>query len=79
MASSRPVFSIDRRGRGASGDTLPYAIEREFEDVAAVAEALADATGGDVDVFGHSYGGRAVMGAATLRRRSAGSSPTRVP
>ena len=29
---------IDRRGRGASGDTPPYAIEREFEDVAAVVE-----------------------------------------
>ncbi len=35
----RPV-RLDRRGRGASGDTLPYAIEREYEDVAAVAEAV---------------------------------------
>ena len=39
------VHAIDRRGRGASGDTPPYAIEREFEDVAAVAEALAAETG----------------------------------
>lgn len=66
MAASRPVFSIDRRGRGASGDTLPYTIEREFDDVAEMAEALAAATRGPVDVFGHSYGGRCVMGAALL-------------
>jgi pimeloyl-ACP methyl ester carboxylesterase len=66
LASSRPVHAIDRRGRGASGDTLPYAIEREFEDVAAVAAALAAETGGPVDVIGHSYGGRASLGAALL-------------
>jgi pimeloyl-ACP methyl ester carboxylesterase len=69
MAATRPVIAIDRRGRGGSGDTLPYAIEREYEDVAAVAEALARAAGDAVDAFGHSYGGRAVMGAATLTRR----------
>ena len=66
MARSRLVISIDRRGRGASGDTLPYAIEREFEDVAAVADALAAETGRTVDAFGHSYGGRCTMGAALL-------------
>jgi len=60
------VHAIDRRGRGASGDTLPYAIEREFEDVAAVADALAAGHGGPVDVVGHSYGGRAALGAALL-------------
>jgi pimeloyl-ACP methyl ester carboxylesterase len=69
MAASRLVFPIDRRGRGASGDTLPYAIEREFEDLAAMAEAVATATGRDVDAFGHSYGGRVAMGAATLTPR----------
>ena len=58
------VHAIDRRGRGASGDTLPYAIEREFEDVAAVAAALAAETGTPVDVVGHSYGGRCALGAA---------------
>ena len=41
----RTVHAMDRRGRGASGDTLPYAIEREFEDVAAVADALATDAG----------------------------------
>jgi pimeloyl-ACP methyl ester carboxylesterase len=58
------LHAIDRRGRGDSGDTPPYAIEREFEDLAAVATALARETGAPVDVFGHSYGGRCALGAA---------------
>ena len=64
LARGYRVNAIDRRGRGASGDAPRYAIEREFEDVAAVAEALADASGGPVDVLGHSYGGRCALGAA---------------
>ncbi len=64
LASRFRVQAIDRRGRGASGDTLPYAVEREFEDIAAVAEALADETGRPVAVFGHSWGGRCALGAA---------------
>jgi pimeloyl-ACP methyl ester carboxylesterase len=66
LAATWTIIAIDRRGRGASGDTLPYAIEREFEDVAAVAEALAETHGGPIDVIGHSYGGRAALGAALL-------------
>jgi pimeloyl-ACP methyl ester carboxylesterase len=50
------VYALDRRGRGASGDTGEYSIEREFGDVAAVVEAVADASGGPVDLLGHSYG-----------------------
>ncbi len=60
------VDAIDRRGRGASGDTPPYAIEREFEDLAAVASALATEAGSPVDIVGHSYGGRCALGAAML-------------
>lgn len=60
------IHAIDRRGRGASGDTSPYAIEREFEDLAAVASALAQEAGDPVDIFGHSYGGRCALGAALL-------------
>jgi len=56
------VCAVDRRGRGESGDTADYAIEREFEDVAAVVGAL----GGPVDLFGHSFGGTAALGAAPL-------------
>lgn len=66
FALSRRVFAMDRRGRGASGDAPEYAIEREFEDVAAVAEALAGAPTGAVDVAGHSYGGRCALGASLL-------------
>ncbi len=66
LAERFTVQAIDRRGRGASGDTPPYAIEREFEDVAAVADSLATQTGAGVVVIGHSYGGRCALGAARL-------------
>ena len=75
LGAHRPLFAIDRRGRGASGDAqpdAPYAIEREFDDLAAVVEAVAADVGEPVDVVGHSYGGRIALGAAlrtdSLRR-----------
>ncbi|MGH9277567.1 MAG: alpha/beta fold hydrolase [Acidimicrobiales bacterium] len=58
------TFAMDRRGAGASGDTPPYAIEREFEDVAAVVDAAAAETGGPVVLWGHSYGANPAMGGA---------------
>lgn len=60
------VHAMDRRGRGASGDAPGYAIEREFEDVAAVVDAVADASGSATDLYGHSFGGLCAYGAATL-------------
>ena len=60
------VFALDRRGFGASGDGADYAIEREFEDVAAVVDAVAERVGGPVAVWGHSYGASVAMGAAAL-------------
>ncbi|MEV6269485.1 alpha/beta hydrolase [Kribbella sp. NPDC051936] len=39
LASAFSVVNYDRRGRGDSGDTLPYAVEREWEDLAAVRDA----------------------------------------
>lgn len=60
------TFAMDRRGRGESGDGAAYAIEREFEDVAAVLDAVAARTGMTVGVWGHSYGADCAMGAATL-------------
>ena len=54
------VYAMERRGRGQSGDTCDYSIEREFEDVA----ALANSIGVPVDVFGHSFGAASVLGAA---------------
>ncbi len=48
----RSVEAIDRRGRGQSGNQLPYAPEREIEDVLAVLAAHE----GPVDLLGHSSG-----------------------
>jgi pimeloyl-ACP methyl ester carboxylesterase len=66
LAGSHTLYAIDRRGRGASGDTAPYAIAREYDDLAAVVDAVAVAEGRSVDVVGHSYGGRIGLGAALL-------------
>ena len=71
LAAWFTVHALDRRGRGASGDTLPYSIDREFEDVVAVAETLAAEAGQPVAVLGHSYGGRCALGAALLTDRIA--------
>jgi alpha-beta hydrolase superfamily lysophospholipase len=54
------VFSYDRRGRGGSGDTQPYAVEREVEDLAAVIVAA----GGSAAVFGGSSGAGLALRAA---------------
>ncbi len=60
LSSQFTVYFYDRRGRGDSGNTLPYAPEREFEDLAAVIEAA----GGDAFVTGFSSGGGLVLRAA---------------
>ena len=46
------VYTYDRRGRGESTDTQPYAVEREIEDI----EALIDEAGGSVYLYGFSSG-----------------------
>jgi pimeloyl-ACP methyl ester carboxylesterase len=46
------LYAIDRRGRGDSGDTPPYEVDREVEDLAAVLEAI----GKPCDLMGHSSG-----------------------
>ena len=56
LAGNFTVFNYDRRGRGDSGDTLPYAIDREIEDIGAVIQAA----GGEANVWGSSSG--AVLG-----------------
>ena len=54
------MINYDRRGRGDSGDTPPYAIEREVEDLGAlIAEA-----GGTASVYGHSSGAVLALHAA---------------
>jgi pimeloyl-ACP methyl ester carboxylesterase len=52
LAQQFTVINYDRRGRGNSGDTLPYAVERELEDL----EALINAAGGSAFVYGTSSG-----------------------
>ncbi|GIG87948.1 alpha/beta fold hydrolase [Plantactinospora endophytica] len=60
LAGRFTVYNYARRGRGGSGDTAPYAVEREIEDLAAlIAEA-----GGSAHVFGASSGGALVFEAA---------------
>lgn len=66
LAGRWHLHAMDRRGRGDSGDTMPWAIDREVEDVASVADALAAEAGTAVDVVGHSLGGRLAL-AATLQ------------
>ncbi|HLJ32354.1 MAG TPA: alpha/beta hydrolase [Ktedonobacteraceae bacterium] len=63
--SSSPYFTVyayDRRGRGDSGDTPPYAVEREVEDI----DALITEAGGSAFVFGHSSGAVLALEAARM-------------
>jgi pimeloyl-ACP methyl ester carboxylesterase len=53
LAPGHSVYTYDRRGRGDSGDTPPYAVDREIEDLQAVIEAAGDSAA----LFGHSSGG----------------------
>jgi pimeloyl-ACP methyl ester carboxylesterase len=52
LASDFTAFNYDRRGRGPSGDTPPYAVEREIEDI----EAVVAAAGGSAYLYGSSSG-----------------------
>ena len=59
------LYSVDRRGRGESGDSANgYAIEQEFADIASLVDSLAE----PADLFGHSYGATVALGAAALSR-----------
>jgi pimeloyl-ACP methyl ester carboxylesterase len=60
LAEHFTVFTYDRRGRGDSGDTAPYAVEREIEDL----EAVVEAAGGSARVYGVSSGAALALEAA---------------
>jgi pimeloyl-ACP methyl ester carboxylesterase len=60
LSTDFTVFNYDRRGRGDSGDTQPYAAQREIEDI----EALIHAAGGSAAVFGNSSGAVLALRAA---------------
>lgn len=60
LAEHCTVYAIDGRGLGESGDADAYALEREFEDVAAVVDSI-DA---EANLLGHSSGGLLALEAA---------------
>jgi pimeloyl-ACP methyl ester carboxylesterase len=60
LADRFTVYNYDRRGRGDSGDTGEYEVEREIEDLAAVIEAA----GGSAYVYGSSSGAALALRAA---------------
>ncbi|RBQ18336.1 alpha/beta hydrolase [Spongiactinospora rosea] len=60
LARHHTVINYDRRGRGDSGNTRPYAVLREVEDIA----ALITAAGGAASVYGHSSGAALALHAA---------------
>ncbi len=61
LSRNLTVINHDRRGRGGSGDTQPYAVEREVEDI----EALIDAAGDRAHLFGSSSGAVLALEAAS--------------
>ena len=60
LADRSTCYLMDRRGRGRSGDSPDYAIEREYEDIAAVLAVAGD----QLRLLGHSYGAVCALGAA---------------
>jgi pimeloyl-ACP methyl ester carboxylesterase len=64
LAPGLTVYHYDRRGRGDSGDTAPYAVEREIEDL----DALIQDAGGSAFVFGMSSGAVLAVDAAARGR-----------
>jgi pimeloyl-ACP methyl ester carboxylesterase len=61
LAPHFTVYDYDRRGRGDSGNTLPYSLEREIEDI----DALIQAAGGSAFVYGISSGACLALEAAS--------------
>lgn len=62
LSQNFTTYLYDRRGRGESGDTKPFAIEREIEDLAAIIKVA----GGSAFVFGQSSGAVLSLEAARL-------------
>jgi pimeloyl-ACP methyl ester carboxylesterase len=60
------VHAVHLRGRGPSADAADYDLAREYEDIAAVVDAIAADSGSSVDVYCSSYGGLCTFGAVRL-------------
>ena len=65
LAERFTVYTMNRRGREGSGEPAPHAIEREFEDIVAVVDAI----GEPVHLLGHSGGALCALGAVLLTDR----------
>ncbi len=65
LAERFTVYVMNRRGREGSGEPAPHAIEREFEDIVAVVDAI----GEPVHLLGHSGGALCALGAVLLTDR----------
>lgn len=65
LADEFTVYTYDRRGRGESGDTLPYAVQREIEDL----QALIAQAGDPVYLYGISSGGALALATASADDR----------
>lgn len=70
--------TYDRRGRGDSGDTRPYAVEREVEDLAAVIDAVGAPAGVHTISSGGAVAYRAIAAGAPISTMSAFETPYRV-
>jgi alpha-beta hydrolase superfamily lysophospholipase len=79
LTQSCTVINYDRRGRGGSGDTAPYSVDKEVEDL----RAVADAAGEPVSLFGTSGGTflafRAVAGGMAVERIAVWEPPYILP
>ena len=64
LAADFTVYTYDRRGRGDSSDTKPYAVVRELDDI----DALVGEAGGSAFVFGHSSGAVLALEAAARNK-----------
>src|SRR6476661_7482471 len=61
LSKNFTVYNFDCRGRGDSTDTLPFALDREIEDI----EAVAAEAGGTAYLYGISSGAALAMHAAS--------------
>jgi hypothetical protein len=64
LADRFTVYNYARRGRGDSGDTQPYALAREIEDIEALIAVAVGEAGGSAHLYGVSSGGGLVLEAA---------------
>lgn len=68
LATKCTLLMVDRRGRGESGDSASYQIDREIEDISSVADSVI----GSSILLGHSYGGICALEVASQSRKLRG-------